>query len=257
VLTLCDSVVKKLIIRIIYRVAGYERGLKLKNIMRKILIIEDEQDMVEGLKFNLEARDYTVIAAYDGETGNRKALEEKPDLVILDLMLPKLNGYEVCKILKKEIPELPIIMLTAKSQEAEIVTGLELGADDYITKPFSVLELIARINALFRRMAAGVRPQEEYKYGDLEINFKKYIALLKGRSLKLSPREYEILRLFIERQGEIITREELLKKIWGYDSFPDTRTVDAHIAKLRRKIEDRPEEPKLIVTVHGLGYKFL
>ncbi len=213
--------------------------------------------MVTGLKFNLEARDYSVIAAYDGETGYRKALEEKPDLVILDLMLPKLNGYEVCKILKKEIPDLPIIMLTAKSQEAEIVTGLELGADDYITKPFSVLELIARINALFRRVASGSGSQEVHRFGDLEINFKKYNARKKGRSLKLSPREYEILRFFIERQGEIITREELLKQIWGYDSYPDTRTVDAHIAKLRRKIENKPEDPKLIVTVHGIGYKFL
>jgi len=213
--------------------------------------------MVTGLKFNLEARDYIVIAAYDGETGYQKALAEKPDLVILDLMLPKLNGYEVCKILKKEIPDLPIIMLTAKSQEAEIVTGLELGADDYITKPFSVLELMARINALFRRMASGIGPQEEYRFGNLEINFKKYTAQKKGKTLKLSPREYEILRLFIERQGEIVTREELLKQIWNYDSYPDTRTVDAHIAKLRHKIEENPEEPKLIVTVHGMGYKLL
>jgi DNA-binding response OmpR family regulator len=225
--------------------------------MKKILIVEDEQDMVTGLKFNLEARDYIVIAAYDGETGYQKALLEKPDLVILDLMLPKLNGYEVCKILKKEIPDLPIIMLTAKSQEAEIVTGLELGADDYITKPFSVLELIARINALFRRVAPGSGVQEIHRFGDLEINFKKYYARKKGKSLTLSPREYELLRCFIERQGEIISREVLLKQIWGYDSYPDTRTVDAHIAKLRHKIEDNPEEPKLIVTVHGIGYKFL
>jgi len=225
--------------------------------MKKILIIEDEKDMVTGLKFNLEARDYSVIAAFDGETGYQMALKEKPDLVILDLMLPKLNGYEVCKFLKKEIPDIPIIMLTAKSQEAEIVTGLELGADDYITKPFSVLELIARINSLFRRVKSNSASHEVHLFGDLEIDFKKYNARKNGRSLKLSPREYELLRLFIERQGEIISREELLKQIWGYDSFPDTRTVDAHIAKLRHKIEDKPEEPKLIVTVHGLGYKFL
>jgi DNA-binding response OmpR family regulator len=225
--------------------------------MKTILIIEDEHDMVEGLKFNLEARNYIVITSYDGETGCRKALAEKPDLVLLDLMLPKLNGYEVCKVLKKEIPGLPVIMLTAKSQEAEIVTGLELGADDYITKPFIVLELMARINALFRRMASGTGPQEEYRFGDLEVNIKKYTAKKKGRSIKLSPREYEILRFFTERQGEIVTREDLLKQIWGYDSYPDTRTVDAHIAKLRHKIEENPEEPKLIVTVHGMGYKLL
>jgi DNA-binding response OmpR family regulator len=172
-------------------------------------------------------------------------------------MLPKLNGYEVCKLLKKEIPDLPIIMLTAKSQEAEIVTGLELGADDYITKPFSVLELLARISALFRRIKSDSGMPEVHRFGDLEINFKKYYARKKGKILKLSPREYELLRCFIERQGEIISREELLKEIWGYEHSPDTRTVDAHIAKLRQKIEDKPEEPKLIVTVHGIGYKFL
>ena len=225
--------------------------------MKKILIVEDEKDMVTGLKFNLEARDYTVIAAYDGEEGYRKALEEQPDLVILDLMLPKLNGYEVCKMLKEDIPDLPIIMLTAKSQEAEIVTGLELGADDYITKPFSVLELLARIKAVFRRVKSGSEIPEVHRFGNLEINFKKYSAYKKGKSLKLSPREYEILKCFIERQGEIVSREDLLNKVWGYDSIPDTRTIDAHIAKLRRKIEDKPEEPKLIITIHGLGYKFL
>jgi DNA-binding response OmpR family regulator len=225
--------------------------------MKKILIVEDERDMVMGLKFNLEARDYSVIAAYDGEEGYQKALSEKPDLVILDLMLPRLNGYEVCKILKKEMPDLPIIMLTAKSQESEIVTGLELGADDYITKPFSVLELIARIGSLFRRVKPDHGSQEIHRSGDLMINFSKYHATKKGKPLKLTPREFEMLRYFIERQGEIITREELLNQIWGYDSFPDTRTVDAHIVKLRRKIEDNPGNPKFLVTVHGIGYKFL
>jgi len=176
--------------------------------MKKILIVEDEKDMVTGLKFNLEARDYTVIAAYDGEAGYQKALEEQPDLVILDLLLPKLNGYEVCKILKKEIPDLHIIMLTAKSQEAEIVTGLELGADDYITKPFSILELLARSKAVFRRTKSGPQIQEVHRFDNLEINFKKYYAFKKGKSLKLSPREYEILKCFIKRQGEIISRRE-------------------------------------------------
>lgn len=225
--------------------------------MKKILIIEDEKDMVTGLKFNLEARDYTVIAAYDGEAGYKKALSENPDLVILDLMLPKLNGYEVCKILKKEIPDLPIIMLTAKSQEAEIVTGLELGADDYITKPFSVLELLARIKAVLRRIKSGSGIPEVHRFGNLEINFKKYEASKNGEPLKLSPREYELLKCFIEREGEIVSRDELLNRVWGYDSIPDTRTIDAHIVKLRRKIEDKPDEPKIIVTIHGIGYKFL
>jgi DNA-binding response OmpR family regulator len=225
--------------------------------MKKILIVEDEKDMVTGLKFNLEARDYTVIVAYDGEAGYQKALSEKPDLVILDIMLPRLNGYAVCKSLKKEIPALPVIMLTAKSQESEIVTGLELGADDYITKPFSVLELLARIKALFRRVKSGSEIQEVHRFGDLEINFKKYEARKKGKPLKLSPREYELLKWFIECEGEIVSRDELLNQVWGYDSFPDTRTIDTHIAKLRHKIEDNPEDPKLIVTIHGIGYKFL
>jgi len=225
--------------------------------MKNILIVEDEKDMVTGLKFNLEARDYAVTAAYDGEAGYQKALKEKPDLVILDLMLPKLNGYEVCKRLKAEIPDLPIIMLTAKSQEAEIVTGLELGADDYITKPFSVLELLARIKAVFRRVKSGSEIPEVLRFGNLEINLKKYNARKNGKSLKLSPREYEILRCFIEREGEIVSRDELLNQVWGYNSFPNTRTIDAHIAKLRSKIEDKPEEPKLIITIHGIGYKFL
>jgi two-component system alkaline phosphatase synthesis response regulator PhoP len=225
--------------------------------MKKILIVEDEKDMVTGLKFNLEARDYTVITAYDGNAGYQKALSEKPDLVILDLMLPKLNGYEVCKLLKEEVPDLPIIMLTAKSQEAEIVTGLELGADDYITKPFSVLELLARINAVLRRIKSGSETQEVGLIGNLEIDFQKYSASKNGKPLKLSPREYELLSCFITRQGETISRDELLNQIWGYDSFPNTRTVDAHIAKLRQKIEDNPEDPKLIITVHGRGYKLL
>ncbi len=225
--------------------------------MKKILIIEDEKDMVTGLTFNLEARDYAVIAASDGEEGYQKAIEEHPDLVILDLMLPKLNGYEVCKRLKKEVPALPIIMLTAKSQEAEIVTGLELGADDYITKPFSVLEFLARIKAVFRRTNSGTEIPEVRRFGNLEINLKKYEARKKGKSLKLTPREYELLKCFIEKEGEIVSRDELLSQVWGYDSFPETRTIDAHIAKLRHKIEDIPEEPKLIVTIHGIGYKFL
>ncbi|MFC1552803.1 response regulator transcription factor [Candidatus Latescibacterota bacterium] len=225
--------------------------------MKKILIIEDEKDLVTGLKFNLEARDYAVIVANDGESGYQKAIKEHPDLVILDIMLPKRNGYEVCKSLKKEIPELPIIMLTAKSQEAEIITGLELGADDYITKPFSVLELLARIKSVLRRAKSGSQIPEVFHFGNLEINFRKYSARKEGKSLTLSPREYEILKCLIERQGEIVSRDDLLNQVWGYYSFPNTRTVDAHIAKLRRKIEDKPEEPKLIITIHGIGYKFL
>ena len=225
--------------------------------MKKILIIEDEENMVEGLRFNLEARDYVVIAALDGETGLKKAAEEQPDLIILDLMLPGMNGYEVCKKLKESNPDIPIVMLTAKSQEADIITGLDLGADDYITKPFSVLELLARINALLRRSNSNSSIPEVFQVGDLEINFKKYEAHKQGKALKLSPREFEILRHLIENQGEVVSRDDLLNRVWGYESFPYTRTIDAHIATLRKKIEDRPEKPALIITIHGIGYKFL
>lgn len=225
--------------------------------METILIIEDERDMVTGLKFNLEAAGYGVLAAYDGEQGCSLALQKRPDLVILDLMLPKRNGYDVCKTLKQEAPQLPIVMLTARSQEADIVLGLDLGADDYVTKPFSVLELMARIKSVLRRTRSGSHVPEQCRFGSLEIDFKKYEARKKGKSLDLSPREYEILKFFVEKQGEIVSREDLLNAVWGYESFPNTRTVDTHVAKLRQKIEDKPEDPKHIVTVHGIGYKFL
>lgn len=225
--------------------------------METILIIEDEKNMVTGLKFNLEAAGYTVRAAYDGEEGYKLALKEQPDLVILDLMLPKRNGYDVCRSLKQEIPQLPIVMLTARSQESDIVLGLELGADDYITKPFSVLELMARVKSVLRRTKSGTQIPEKYRFGNLEVDFKKYDARRKGKPIDLSPREYEILKYFIEKRGEIVSREDLLNAVWGYESFPNTRTVDTHIAKLRQKIEDKPDDPKHIITIHGIGYKFL
>jgi len=213
--------------------------------------------MIEGLRFNLEARDYSVIAALNGETGLRLALEEDPDLIILDLMLPGMNGYEVCKRLKESKPEIPVLMLTAKSQEADVVTGLDLGADDYMTKPFSVLELLARINALLRRLPSNSSVADTYKFGNTEINFRTYEAYKDGKSLRFSPREFEILRYLLERKGEVVTRDELLNRVWGYDSFPYTRTIDAHIAALRKKIEEKPDKPELIITIHGKGYKLL
>ncbi len=225
--------------------------------MKKILIIEDEVNMIEGLRFNLEARDYMVIASQDGETGIKRAIKEQPDLIILDLMLPGINGYEVCKKLKESKPEIPIVMLTAKSQESDIITGLDLGADDYITKPFSILELLARINAMLRRSSTNSTIPDLFQFGNIEINFKKYEASKHGKMLKMSPREYEILRYLLERKGEVVTRDDLLNQVWGYESFPYTRTIDAHIAALRKKIEERPEEPEMIITIHGKGYKFL
>jgi DNA-binding response OmpR family regulator len=225
--------------------------------MKKILIIEDEKDIVDGLQFNLEARGYAVIAAYDGEKGVRSALENQPNLVILDLMLPKLNGYDVCKKIKEENPLLPIIMLTAKNQEAEIVHGLELGADDYITKPFGLLELLARIKTILRRTMNEKHLHDTLVVGSLSVDFAKHRAQKKGKNIDLTPREYEILKYFVERRGETVTREDLLNHVWGYTSYPNTRTVDTHIAKLRQKIEENPEKPRILITVHTMGYKLL
>jgi DNA-binding response OmpR family regulator len=222
-----------------------------------VLIVEDERAMVTGLKFNLEARGYQVLAAYDGEEGYQKAIKEKPDLIILDLMLPKYDGYEVCRRLKKEVPDIPILMLTARSQEAEVVLGLELGADDYVTKPFSLLELMARVQAILRRAKPNDRAAETFCFGDVEINFKKYVASKKGKPLELSPREYEILRYFKEHRDEAVSRNILLDAIWGYSCFSTTRTVDTHIAKLRQKIEEDPHAPRHIITIPGVGYKFV
>jgi DNA-binding response OmpR family regulator len=223
----------------------------------RILIIEDERDIVDGLKFNLEAREYIVLTAHDGKKGLETALAEEPDLVILDLMLPKLNGFEVCKKIKEQFPLMPIMMLTAKNQEAEIVHGLELGADDYVTKPFGLLELIARVKALLRRTQNDSKATDKVTVDGLEIDFKKNSAFKRGVPVDLSPREFEILKYFVEHRGETVTREDLLNNVWGYHSYPNTRTVDTHIAKLRQKIEDNPEVPTLLITIHTMGYKLL
>ena len=220
--------------------------------MKKILIVEDEKDMVTGLKFNLEARDYTVIAAYDGETGYQMALEEKPDLVILDLMLPKLNGYEVCKILKKEMPNLLIIMLTAKSQEAEIVTGLELGADDYVTKPYSARELTARIRAVTRR-STDVAGIDSFVLGGVRLDADRYELTVGGEVFDLPRKEFEVMALLLHRAGRIVTRDRLLDEVWGMD-WGDTKSLDQHIRRLRRKLEQDTDAPR-IVTIRGVGYR--
>jgi two-component system alkaline phosphatase synthesis response regulator PhoP len=224
---------------------------------QKILIVEDEPDMVLGLRDNFEFEGYVVVTASDGAAGLEKARAEKPDLLILDIMMPKLSGLEVCKTLRGEGFEKPIIMLTARGQEIDKVVGLELGADDYVTKPFSIRELLARVRAILRRSDGSKRRLARYRFSDVELDFEVYRATRAGQPLEMSPREFELLRYLIERKGETVSRDQLLEDVWGYESYPSTRTVDTHIAKLRAKIGDSGSEPRYILTMHGSGYKFV
>jgi DNA-binding response OmpR family regulator len=225
--------------------------------MPKILIVEDEPDMVLGLKDNFEFEGYEVLTAPDGAAGLERARSTKPDVMILDIMLPKLSGLEVCKTLRSEGFSAPIVMLTARGQEIDKVVGLELGADDYVTKPFSIRELLARVRAILRRTDGTKKRLSRYRFSDLELDFEAYRAQKGGDALDLSPREFELLRYLIERKGETVTRDKLLEDVWGYESYPSTRTVDTHIAKLRAKIGDSGSEPRWILTIHGVGYKFV
>ncbi|HKY42858.1 MAG TPA: response regulator transcription factor [Pyrinomonadaceae bacterium] len=225
--------------------------------MAKVLIIEDEPNMVLGLKDSCEYEGYEVSVARDGKEGLEKATTEKPDIILLDLMLPLMSGKDVCRTLRNRGIQTPILMLTARNQDIDKVVGFEVGADDYVTKPFSIMELLARIRAHLRRAAKQVVDIESFAFGDVELDFKKYAARKGGRVLDLSPREFEILRYLIRRRGEIVTRDELLDEVWGYGSNPVTRTVDNHIAKLRQKIERDPSAPQHIITVHRLGYRFV
>lgn len=225
--------------------------------MEKILVVEDEPDMVMGLKDNLEYEGYTVVTAADGVEGLEMATKELPDLIILDLMLPKKDGYDVCKELRAKGVDTPIIMLTAKSQELDKVLGLELGADDYVTKPFSIREVLARIKAVLRRK--GGRPQklDSYEFGNVCVDFRKSCVDKNGKTIELSHYENEILRLLISNKDDPVSRNRLLDEVWGYDLFPTTRTIDNHIVKLRQKVEDDPKNPVHVITVHGIGYKFV
>ena len=225
--------------------------------MEKILVVEDEPDMVMGLKDNLEYEGYTVVTAADGVEGLEMATKELPDLIVLDLMLPKKDGYDVCKELRAKGVDTPIIMLTAKSQELDKVLGLELGADDYVTKPFSIREVLARIKAVLRRK--GGRPQklDSYEFGNVYVDFRKSCVDKNGKTIELSHYENEILRLLIANKDDPVSRNRLLDEVWGYDLFPTTRTIDNHIVKLRQKVEDDPKNPVHVITVHGIGYKFV
>ncbi|HKR84552.1 MAG TPA: response regulator transcription factor [Terriglobales bacterium] len=225
--------------------------------MTRILIVEDEPNMVAGLRDNFEFEGYEVLTAYDGEQGLQRAMAESPDLVVLDVMMPKMSGLEVCKQLRAKRPSIPIIMLTARGQEVDKVVGLELGADDYVTKPFSIRELIARVKAVLRRGRVVPRDQDRYSFGDAEVDLHACRVTRQGRELEFSSTEFELLRYFVSHPGEILSRDRLLEEVWGYDSYPTTRTVDAHLVRLRQKLEPNPEQPRYFLTVHGTGYRFV
>lgn len=225
--------------------------------VHKILVVEDEPDLLMGLKENLEYEGYKVVTAADGLEAISAVQRENPDLIVLDLMLPKLDGYEVCRRLRNRQLNVPIIILTAKGQEADKVRGLDLGADDYITKPFSLREFLARIKAVLRRREPAAAKLETYRVGSLEVDFTRSVAQRGKRTIELSHYELEILRLLILNKEQPVSRERLLNEVWGYRALPATRTVDNHIVRLRQKLEENPGEPRHIITVHGMGYKFL
>jgi len=222
--------------------------------METVLIIEDDSTMLRGLKDNFAYASYNVITASDGEKGLNAALDAKPDLIILDIMLPKINGYEICDTLRKKKFDMPIIMLTAKGEESDIILGLNLGADDYVTKPFSIKELLARAAAFLRRRK--LKEIDVFKFGDFVFDVSARKILKKGKEIELSPKEYKLLEFFLKRQGKAITRDEILNTVWGYNSFAGHRSVDRFITTLRNKIEPNPHSPTFIHTLRQIGYKF-
>ena len=225
--------------------------------MSRIIVIEDDRAILRGLKDNLEFESYEVLTATDGEQGYRLIREHHPDLIVLDLMIPKMDGYELCRKVRSEGMAVPILMLTARSEEMDRVHGLDIGADDYVTKPFSVPELLARIRAILRRVQSPEALPDDLCFGNASVDFKRFEAKKGKKVLKLSRKEFGVLRLLAARVGQVVTRNELLDEVWGHESFPTTRTVDNHIASLRAKLEDDPSEPRHLITVHGVGYKLV
>jgi len=223
----------------------------------RILVVEDEPNMVAGLRDNFEYEGYHVLTAMDGVEGLARALNESPDLVILDVMMPKMSGLEVCKQLRAKRPSIPIIMLTARGQEVDKVVGLELGADDYVTKPFSIRELLARVRAVLRRTKTLPKELDSYSFGDVAVDVKHCRVERGGQFLDVSSKEFELLKYFICHSGETLSRDRLLEDVWGYDNYPTTRTVDTHLVRLRQKLEPDPEQPRFFLTVHGVGYRFV
>ena len=223
----------------------------------KILVVEDEPAMVAGLRDNFEFEGYEVITARDGVEGLERALDESPDLVVLDVMMPRMSGLEVCKQLRAKRASLPIIMLTARGQEVDKVVGLELGADDYVTKPFSIRELLARVKSVLRRTAVLPKDKEQHSFADVEVDLRRCRVLRSGKALDISSKEFDLLKYFICHSGETLSRDRLLEDVWGYENYPTTRTVDTHLVRLRQKLEPDPDQPQYFLTVHGTGYRFV
>jgi DNA-binding response OmpR family regulator len=223
----------------------------------RILVVEDDTAILRGLTDNLRFEGYEVLPVRTGDEGLRVIQEEEPDLVILDIMLPVLSGFDICRRARKQGKKMPILMLTARGQEVDKIMGLDLGADDYVTKPFSIPELLARVRALLRRADAGSPLPERARFGDVRVEFESYEATKRGSGVRLSPKEFGVLRLLVAREGDVVSRTDLLHEVWGYDRFPTTRTVDNHLASLRSKLEEDPASPRHLLTVHGVGYKFV
>ena len=227
---------------------------------RRVLIVEDEQNIVDILKFNLEKEGFSTLSASDGKTGLAMALDEKPDLILLDLMLPEMDGLNVCKAIRAKGQQTPIIMLTAREEEVDKVLGLELGADDYVTKPFSTRELLARVKANIRRVSDEPEGKpsnnKHLHYGDLEVDSVSYEVRRNGTPIDLTLREFELVKFLLSQKGQIFTRENLLEKVWGYEYFGDVRTVDVTVRRLREKLEKEPGKPEYILTKRGVGYYF-
>ncbi len=225
--------------------------------MSKVLLVEDDPAISFALRDGFEYEGWTVVSSEDGAAALDLARDHKLDIMILDVMLPNMSGLDVCRQLRGAGNNLPIIMLTARGQEIDRVLGLKMGADDYVTKPFSFTELLARVEALLRRVRNQMTRKALHRFGNLAICFDEMTATRNGELLDLTAREFRLMQYFIEHRGKVITRDQLLDAVWGYNSFPASRTVDMHIAKLRQKIEETPNQPRLLVTIHGSGYKFV
>jgi two-component system alkaline phosphatase synthesis response regulator PhoP len=224
--------------------------------VKRLLLIEDEPGLVLTLTDRLTCEGYIVETALDGERALERASAEAFDLVLLDVMLPRLGGFDVLRELRKRNIDTPVIMLTARGQVVDKVVGFKLGADDYVTKPFEMIELLARIEAKLRRTVSAQHPTERHQFGDIRVDFRRAEVTKAGVLLDLSAREFQLLRYFVEHRGATLSREELLNEVWGYNAMPSTRTVDVHVAWLRQKVEPNPRHPQYILTIHGMGYKF-